>query len=86
VGRKLLCFGWCVKGKRILGQYPEKLGASGSLNIGRGRILPTRSWESLWNAVSEWFGVVPNKMDYVLPNKANFPADQLFSEGDLFKN
>ena len=69
-----------------MGQYPEKLGAGGSLNIGRGRILPTRSWESLWNAVSEWFGVVPNKMDYVLPNKANFPADQLFSEEDLFKN
>ena len=85
-GGNYFILGGGVKGKRIFGQYPEKLGASGSLNIGRGRILPTRSWESLWNAVSEWFGVVPNKMDYVLPNKANFPADHLFSERDLFKN
>ena len=42
MGGKLLYFGWCVKGKRILGQYPEKLGASGSLNIGRGRIFANK--------------------------------------------
>jgi uncharacterized protein (DUF1800 family)/uncharacterized protein (DUF1501 family) len=84
-GGNYFILGGEVKGGQILGKYPDKLGADGSLNIGRGRILPTSSWEALWNGLSEWFGVVPGKIDQVLPNKKNFPADQLFTKNQLFK-
>ena len=61
------------------------LGDDGLLNIGRGRVLPTTSWEAMWNGLAEWFGIVPDEMDKVLPNKKNFPADHLFTKDDLFK-
>ena len=56
---------------------PGKLGDDGLLNIGRGRVLPTTSWEAMWNGLAEWFGIVPDEMDKVLPNKKNFPAGLL---------
>ena len=84
-GGNYFILGGEVKGGQILGKYPDKLGADGSLNIGRGRILPTTSWEALWNGLSEWFGVVQGEIDKVLPNKKNFPADQLFKKDQLFR-
>lgn len=84
-GGNYFVLGGGVRGKQILGRFPDKLGPDGSLNIGRGRILPTTSWEALWNGLAEWFGVVPNKMDGVLPNKKNFPQDHLFTQNQLFK-
>jgi uncharacterized protein (DUF1501 family) len=78
--------GGSVKGKRILGQYPENLGPDGELNVGRGRLIPTLAWESMWNGVVEWFGVEPNQMSTVLPNVGNFPDSMLFSASDLFRS
>ena len=85
-GGNYFVLGGGVKGSKFLGRYPEKLGSDSSLNIGRGRILPTTSWEALWNGLGEWFGVVPNKMDDILPNKKNFPQDHLFTKDQLFKS
>lgn len=70
-----------VKGKRIVGKYPDSL--YGDLNIGRGRLIPTTPWESPFNAIAEWMGVTdPNQLDYVLPNRKSFPdlmgADAFF--------
>ena len=75
--------GGSVKGGFIHGQYPNDLTNSGELSIGRGRIIPSTPWEGLWNGLSEWFGVTPENMANVLPNKGNFQTN-IFSESDLF--
>jgi len=72
-----------LKGGQILGTYPDDLSDNGALNIGRGRILPSSSWEAVWNGVVTWFGVDSTHLDVVLPNAKNFPGG-LFSESDLF--
>ena len=84
--------GGSVKGGRILGQYPSDLTPSGQLVDGRGRLVPTTSWDAVWNGVLEWIGVEDQKdLDYCLPNAkntinavegaGNFP---LFRRNDLF--
>ena len=73
--------GGAVKGGQILGQYPE-LHESGSQWLKRGRMIPTTSWEQVWNGVAQWFGVGDAAMDDVLPLKNNFP--RLFTKADLF--
>eukprot|EP00945_MAST-04E_sp_MAST-4E-sp1_P002536 g2536.t1 len=85
-GGNYFVLGGGVKGSKFLGQYPEKLGSDSSLNIGRGRILPTTSWEAMWNGLAEWFGVVPSKIDEVLPNKQNFPNNHMFTREQMFSN
>jgi hypothetical protein len=62
--------GGAVAGGTILGRYPDQLReAVGSLNIGRGRIIPTTPWEAVWHGVAQWLGVVPSGLSTVLPNK-----------------
>ena len=75
-----------VKGGKILGEYPYDITADGPLNIGRGRIMPTTSWEAIWNGVVEWLGVDPGDMDQCLPNAANTVEKgfKIFSKEDLF--
>jgi hypothetical protein len=58
-----------MKGGNILGEYPSDITASSPLNIGRGCIIPTTSWDSVWNGVVEWMGVHSEAdLDYCLPN------------------
>jgi len=87
-GGNMFVVGGAVDGGKILGNFPARLGADTELNVGRGRILPTLSWEALWHGVAEWMGVQPDQMETVLPNIEKFPApkhrltmEQLFKEG-----
>ena len=75
-----------VKGGRILGEYPADLTEESRLNLGRGRIRPTTSWESLWNGVAIWFGITDEKdLDAVLPYRKFLPDNEkLYSDSDLF--
>ena len=84
-GGNMMMMGGRVNGGRIHGEFPDDLTSSGPLNVGRGRLIPTRGWESLWHGISEWMGVEADEMDTVLPNKKNFPDDKLFTKKDLFK-
>ena len=74
--------GGAVRGGQILGQFPEDLTEEGMLNLGRGRMIPTTSWDQIWNGVGAWFGVSESAMREVLPRRDNFP--NLFTEEDLF--
>jgi len=74
-----------VKGGQFHGRYPSKLGEGSDLDLGRGRLLPTTSWEAIWKPVAEWFGVTSFQLDHVLPNAKNFPADQLINKQDMFQ-
>lgn len=75
-----------MKGGQVLGQYPDDLTESGPVNIGRGRIMPTSAWESVWNSVVEWMGIDGDEsLDYCLPNRANTGA-KLYTRGEVFDN
>ena len=75
-------------GGRILGEYPSDLTEKSQLNLGRGRIQPTTSWEALWNGIAQWFGITDeNDLDVVLPyRKYLSDNDKIYSESDLFVN
>jgi len=82
--------GGAVRGGRILGRYPSSLGTGSELSAGRGRIIPTTSWDAVWHGLAQWFGVAGSSMEYVLPNVRNFEGCDgigcgLFSAPDLFK-
>ena len=84
--------GGAVKGGRIFGQYPKSLGTDHELNAGRGRIIPTTSWEAVWHGIAQWFGVDESSMERILPNVRNFEkcaaAEEgcgLFTAEDLYK-
>lgn len=78
-----LVLGGGVKGAQVLGSYPESVAKDSALDLGRGRMLPTTPWDAVWNAAAQWFGVAPEQMDKVLPNRGNF--NNLFQVADMFK-
>lgn len=76
--------GGSVKGGLIHGDYPADITSSGPLNVGRGRLIPTTSWESILNSCLEWMGVPDKDMDYCLPNRKETGA-KLFSVEEVFE-
>ena len=83
-GGNMFVFGGSVKGNQIFGDYPSDISPGGPLNVGRGRLIPTLSWESMFNAVAEWVGVeTPEDLDYCMPNRHK-TRTTLFSKSDLF--
>ena len=75
-----------VKGGKILGEYPMSFAESDPTNIGRGRLLPTSSWDAMFFGVAQWFGISKKEeLEYVLPNSNNFGCD-LFTDYDLFRS
>ena len=82
-GGNYFMIGGMVKGGNIYGEYPQDLSRAGKENLGRGRLMPTTSWNAVWNGVAMWLGVEESRMDTVLPNRASF-VNKLFSQNDLF--
>jgi len=83
-GGNHFAMGGSVRGGQILGTFPDDLRENAALNIGRGRLIPTTSWEAVWHAVAGWLDVDAASMTKVLPNLANFAPEQLFSRAQLF--
>jgi len=83
-GGNYFLMGGGVKGEQILGEFPEDLREDSDVNIGRGRILPTRSWESIWYGLAQWLGVDTANMKDVLPNYDRFPMGNMFTKSHLF--
>ena len=81
-GGNYFMLGGAVKGGQILGEYPTELSEKSPLWLKKGRMIPTTSWEMVWNGIAQWFGVDESGMDAVLPLKQNFP--RLFTGDDLF--
>ena len=72
-GGNYFLLGGSLKGKKILGQYPEHLSKESDLWISRGRIVPTTPWEYVWHGLAQWMGVLDNNdLSAVLPNMDNF--------------
>eukprot|EP01125_Pyxidicula_operculata_P014512 TRINITY_DN483_c0_g1_i1.p1 TRINITY_DN483_c0_g1~~TRINITY_DN483_c0_g1_i1.p1 ORF type:complete len:1976 (+),score=486.97 TRINITY_DN483_c0_g1_i1:20-5947(+) len=74
-----------VRGGQILGQYPNTLTDDGTDSIGRGRFVPTTSWDGIWKGLVEWFGVEESQLASVLPNLDNFPSSGIYSQDDIFR-
>lgn len=83
--------GGAINGTRIVGEYPDTYSSDHSLNAGRGRVIPSMSWESVWHAIGQWFGVEQALMPRVLPNKHRFEGCEgavgcgLLRAKDLYK-
>ena len=71
--------------QQFLGTYPSLTQDSDHVLDHTGRILPDLGWEAVFNPIAEWFGVNDEHMDEVLPNKANFVSDDIFSKEQLFE-
>ncbi len=52
-----MVMGGALKGGRVFGTFPDKLGDDGSANIGRGRVIPDMPWEGVWKGLAQWMGV-----------------------------
>ncbi len=70
-----------VNGGNVYGSYPTSLATGNSLDIGRGRILPTTSVDEYYLELANWFGISPTstEMQFILPNLSNF-----WSSGSAF--
>ena len=72
-----------LDGGKMLGTFPDDLSNDGPLVFPPGIVIPTLSWEGLWDPIARWFGVPDESLENVLPNRADF-EDNLLSLLDLF--
>ena len=85
-GGNYFLMGGEVKGGIIHGEYPGDITESGPVNIGRGRLIPTTSWESMFNGVTEWMGMeTEEERNLCLPNRMQ-TGTKLYSRADLYKD
>jgi len=83
-GGNAFIWGGEIKGSTILGQYPSSFDNTYEYQIGGGRLIPSRSWESMWYGITNWFGITEEEdMKYVLPNNGNMGCD-LYSDKDMY--
>ena len=63
--------GGAVHGKQIFGQYPS-LALNSTLDVGRGRLIPTTSVDQYFAELAIWLGVSRASLPLVLPNVSRF--------------
>ncbi|KAL7487343.1 hypothetical protein ACHAW6_012940 [Cyclotella cf. meneghiniana] len=68
-----MMFGGDVKGRQIVGTYPDNLTDDGDLSLGAGRMIPATSWGAVNITLAEWAGAEASDLDWICPNKDNFP-------------
>ncbi len=74
-GGNQIIMGGGVNGGRIYGDYPSSLAPGNSLDLGRGRLLPTTSVDEMSAEIAMWYGVGNNQdLVDVLPNIRSFPS------------
>ena len=70
-GGNAFVVGGQVHGQRVFGQYPS-LALNTSLDVGRGRLIPTTSVDQYFSELAIWLGVSRANLPLVLPNIGNF--------------
>lgn len=70
-GGHQLVMGGAVKGGNIYGVIPEMV-IGGSLDVGRGRLIPTTAIDQYAATLARWFGVPANAIADLFPNLAYF--------------
>ena len=84
-GGNYMMFGGGVKGGQIVGTYPDDLTDDGDLSVGRGRMIPTTSWDAVFLPLAEWAGVDSTDLDGICPNRESFPASHFTHAANLFE-
>ena len=76
-----------VKGGQIVGQFPDF--EDSNMVLSRGRLIPTLSWDHLFDVVSQWMGLTEEvERDYVTPNRGqwkNHPQFPLLELNEIFR-
>ena len=73
------------KNKKFIGQYPNDLTSNSPLDAGRGRMIPTTSWETMLSPFMEWMGAKPKHIvNNILPNLKRNPLSGIVPSSDLF--
>jgi len=76
-----------VRGKQILGSYPDLSSNSDLLIENRNRVVPSQPYEAMWNGVAQWMGVTDEaRLDYMLPQRKSFRKCDMFTDMQLFKS
>ena len=70
-GGNNIVMGGALNGGAIHGEYPS-LALDTTLDLGRGRLLPTTSTDVFYAELALWFGVEPAELPLVLPNIGRF--------------
>ena len=85
-GGNYFVMGGAVKGGRINGEYPSDITVDGPVNIGRGRIMPTSSWETIMNSVVGWMGVdSEEELNRCMPNRLK-TGTRLYTKEEVFES
>ena len=75
-----LVMGGAVRGGDIYGQYPTlgvDVGGFNNPDAVNGALIPTTSVEQYAATLGNWFGVGAADLDLILPNRRNFPSQNL---------
>jgi len=83
-GGNYIMMGGSVKGKQVLGTYPDNLSDDGPLTLSRGRLIPSTPWDTVFSGLASWLGVLDNEMLSVCPNLNNFNSSFLIDAEDMF--
>jgi uncharacterized protein (DUF1501 family) len=85
-GGNYFLMGGAVKGGKIHGQYPSDITENSVVNVGRGRLMPTSSWESMLNGVAQWMGLETElELNECMPNRQDTGA-RLYMKEELYKS
>ena len=86
-GGNAFVLGGSVRGGKVRGSYPSSLTPAGEhvYTGNSGRVIPTTPWEAVWKPLAQWLGVGSGAMSTVLPNEANFPPSQIFTQEQIFR-
>mmetsp|Transcript_10203 Transcript_10203/g.21320 ORF Transcript_10203/g.21320 Transcript_10203/m.21320 type:complete len:551 (+) Transcript_10203:1-1653(+) len=84
-GGNYMMFGGGVKGGKIVGTYPDNLTDDGPRSLGRGRMIPTTSWDAVFLPLAEWAGATTDDLADICPNMDNFPASHFTDATTLFE-
>ncbi|MEQ1824809.1 MAG: DUF1501 domain-containing protein [Pirellula sp.] len=74
-GGNHMVMGGAVLGGKVYGSYPTSLALNNSLDLGRGRLIPTTSVDQYNAELATWFGIQNDStLTDILPNVRNFYA------------
>jgi uncharacterized protein (DUF1501 family) len=77
--------GGSVKGGVIHGNYPADITENGPDSLGRGRLIPTLSFESMLNPIWQWLGIdTAQDLDYCMPNRIR-TGTKMFQQSEVFQ-
>jgi len=71
-GGNQIIMGGSVAGGKVYGDYPTSLAPTQSIDLGRGRLIPSTSVDVYNAELARWFGVSDSQLPTILPNIRNF--------------